>query len=282
MIIWISSYPKSGNTWLRSLISNYFFSKDGNFDFKLIKQIDSFPSSKFFKNYKDKFEKPEDTSKYWIKEQERINAINKVFFFKTHNALCKINGNKFTNQKNTLAAIYIIRDPRNVVTSISNHYRISKYEALNFMKDKNRGIIEKKDNRFTGFQPLLSWDLHVKSWSENTLYSTLIIRYEDLILDTISTFEKVLKFIKNVTNSKNDIDKQKLIRCVDNCAFSNLKKMEKENGFEESMIDKITGDKIVFFNLGVKNNYKEMLEENLINEINTVFKNQLKRFKYLF
>ena len=55
MIIWISSYPKSGNTWLRSLISNYFFSKDGTFNFDLIKQIDSFPSPKYFRNYKDKF-----------------------------------------------------------------------------------------------------------------------------------------------------------------------------------------------------------------------------------
>ncbi len=82
MIIWISSYPKSGNTWLRSLISNYFFSDDGNFSFELIKQIDSFPSSKFFKNYQDKFEKPEDTSKYWIKEQEKINLKNKIFFLK--------------------------------------------------------------------------------------------------------------------------------------------------------------------------------------------------------
>ena len=87
MIIWISSYPKSGNTWLGSLISNYFFSKDGTFNFDLIKQIDSFPSPKYFRNYKDKFEKPEDTSKYWLEEQKKINSLKKNFFFKTHNAL---------------------------------------------------------------------------------------------------------------------------------------------------------------------------------------------------
>ncbi len=281
MIIWISSYPKSGNTWLRSLISNYFFSKDGSFDFELIKQIDSFPNSKFFRKYKDKFENPEDTSKYWINEQEKINSLSKVFFFKTHNALCKISGNKFTNQKNTLAAIYIIRDPRNVITSISTHYQISKHEALNFMKDKNRGIIEQEGKRFTGFQALLSWDLHVKSWTENTLYPTLTIRYEDLILNTFSTFEKVVSFINKVTNSKKGIDQIKLEKCVDNCKFSNLKKMEKDNGFDESMIDKKTGKKIVFFNLGEKNNYKEMLEENMINEINSIFNYELKKFKYI-
>jgi len=281
MIIWISSYPKSGNTWLRSLISNYFFSKDGNFSFELIKQIDSFPSSKFFRNYEDKFEKPEDTSKYWIKEQEKINSLNKIFFLKTHNALCKINGNKFTDQNNTLAAIYIVRDPRNVITSIANHYQITTQNAFDFMKDKNRGIIEREGNRYTGFQPLFSWDLHLKSWTENTLYPSLIIKYEDLIIDTASVFKKVLEFIKKITNSKNNIDKQKLLKCVENCKFSNLKMMEREKGFDESMVDKKTGEKIAFFNLGEKNNYQDILEKNLINEMNDYFKYQLKKYKYI-
>jgi hypothetical protein len=281
MIIWISSYPKSGNTWLRSLISNYFFSKDGNFSFELIKQIDSFPSSKFFRNYEDKFEKPEDTSKYWIKEQEKINSLNKIFFLKTHNALCKINGNKFTDQNNTLAAIYIVRDPRNVITSIANHYQITTQNAFDFMKDKNRGIIEREGNRYTGFQPLFSWDLHLKSWTENTLYPSLIIKYEDLIIDTASVFKKVLEFIKKITNSKNNIDKQKLLKCVENCKFSNLKTMEREKGFDESMVDKKTGEKITFFNLGEKNNFKDILEKNLINEMNDYFKYQLKKYKYI-
>lgn len=281
MIIWISSYPKSGNTWLRSLISNYFFSKDGNFSFELIKQIDSFPSSKFFRNYEDKFEKPEDTSKYWIKEQEKINSLNKIFFLKTHNALCKINGNKFTDQNNTLAAIYIVRDPRNVITSIANHYQITTQNAFEFMKDKNRGIIEREGNRYTGFQPLFSWDLHLKSWTENTLYPSLIIKYEDLIIDTASVFKKVLEFIKKITNSKNNIDKQKLLKCVENCKFSNLKTMEREKGFDESMVDKKTGEKITFFNLGEKNNFRDILEKNLINEMNDYFKYQLKKYKYI-
>ena len=69
MIIWLASYPKSGNTWLRALLSNYYFSKDGSFNFKLLKQIDSFPSPRFFKKYPDKFTEPQDTCKYWITEQ---------------------------------------------------------------------------------------------------------------------------------------------------------------------------------------------------------------------
>ena len=281
MIIWLSSYPKSGNTWLRSLIANYFFSEDSKFNFKLLNQIDSFPSPRFFRGYEDKFEKPEDTSRYWITEQEKINSSNKVFFFKTHNALCKINGNRFTNEKNTLGAIYIMRDPRNVVSSISNHYQITTEEAFSFMKDKQKGIVEIENKRFVGFQPLLSWDLHIKSWTENILYPTLIIKYEDLVIDTNNTFLKILKFIKKLTKSKNEINYKKLGKVIENCRFDNLKKMENEEGFAEAIVNKKTGKKINFFNLGIKNNYKNLLDNNLKNRINNDFGYYLKKYKYV-
>ena len=108
MIIWLASYPKSGNTWLRSLIANYYFSETGDFNFELLEKIDSFPSNKYFSKYLDKFNQPHETSKYWIKEQEKINQSKGLKFFKTHNALCKIEGNQFTNKENTLGVIYII------------------------------------------------------------------------------------------------------------------------------------------------------------------------------
>ena len=78
MIIWIASYPKSGNTWLRSLLSSYYFSKDGSFDLSLLNRIKSFPNANYFKNYPDKFFNPEDTSKYWIEEQNKINKDKKL------------------------------------------------------------------------------------------------------------------------------------------------------------------------------------------------------------
>ena len=73
MIIWLASYPKSGNTWLRSLIASYYFSKNGSFDFKLLDNIDQFPSAQFFRDKTDSFLTPEDTSNLWLSEQEKIN-----------------------------------------------------------------------------------------------------------------------------------------------------------------------------------------------------------------
>ena len=66
MIIWIASYPKSGNTWLRALISSYFYSKDGTYDEDLLKKIDQFPVRKYFKYFSYNKKKVGDTTKFWI------------------------------------------------------------------------------------------------------------------------------------------------------------------------------------------------------------------------
>tara|TARA_B100000686_G_scaffold245043_1_gene254172 strand:- start:23 stop:868 length:846 start_codon:yes stop_codon:yes gene_type:complete len=280
MIIWLASYPKSGNTWLRALLSSYLYSQDGKFDFDLLYKIDSFPSERFFKNYPDKFERPEDTAKYWLTEQEKINQSKNITFFKTHNALCKINENRFTNSENTLGAIYIIRDPRNVITSIAHHYQISKEDALNFMTDEKKGIFSKVDNRYLAFQPLFSWILNQKSWVENKNFPVLTIRYEDLQFETFTTFKKVLNFINDLTNSKKSIDRDKAKEAIRNCDFEKLKKLEKEKGFAESIAKKGSDEKIPFFNLGTDNNYKNLLDSKLLNKMNELFQTELVKYNY--
>ena len=281
MIIWIASYPKSGNTWLRSLISSYFFTNDGVFDFELLKNIPSYPSSLFFEKYPDKFNKPEATAKYWIHEQERINKNNnKLIFLKTHNALCKINGYSFTDTKNSLGAIQIIRDPRNIISSISNHYQIDLDEALKFMQTPNKAIFVKKDQRYLGFNALFSWSFNNKSWYECQKFPVLPIKYEDLEKNTFETFKKVFEFVKKLSKLKEDFNQKKAKVAIETCGFEKLQEMEKEQGFKEAMINKKTKDKIKFFNLGNKNNYKNILDQNLVKKMNLIFENELKKYNY--
>ena len=280
MIIWLASYPKSGNTWLRSLISNYYFSETGDFNFELLDKIDSFPGNKYFRKYLDKFNKPHDTSKYWIEEQEKINQSKGLKFFKTHNALCKIDGNQFTNKENTLGVIYIIRDPRNVISSLSNHYQISVDEAFQFMTDEKRGIVSKEKDRFLGFQALFSWKLNQKSWVDNKLYPVLTVRYEDLQIDALNTFKLVINFINKLSNSDEKFNKEKALKCISNCNFNNLKKLEDEKGFSEAITKKGSDEKIKFFNLGKDNDYRKLLNENLINKMNNLFQEELVKYKY--
>ena len=75
MIIWLASYPKSGNTWLRSLLSSYYFSEKGDFNFDLLKKIYGFPAKSFFTEYKNELNNVDDSAQYWISAQNKISSI---------------------------------------------------------------------------------------------------------------------------------------------------------------------------------------------------------------
>ena len=96
MIFWIASYPKSGNTWIRALISTYYYSQNGIFSEKLIKKIGQFPEKIHFNGFNYNKEIVTDTTRFWIKAQDRLNEDKKIKFKKTHNSLSSINGYEFT------------------------------------------------------------------------------------------------------------------------------------------------------------------------------------------
>ena len=280
MIIWLASYPKSGNTWLRAMLASYFYTQNGEFSFDVLDNIGQFPSFAHFKNYGDKFKKPESTSKYWIDVQRNINKDKKLKFLKTHSALCKIDNNIFTDKENTLGAIYIIRDPRNVISSISNHYDYNIKEALDFMKDEKRCLLDKEDERYLGFVPLFSWISHQKSWIKNKRFKVLTIKYEDLGSQTFKVFKEVIDFISSISNMKNAFNREKAKKVIQSCDFGKMQKLEKEKGFPEAVMKKNEDKKIKFFNLGPNNDYKNLLDKGILEEMNTIYKDQLEEFKY--
>jgi len=160
MIIWLASYPKSGNTFVRSMLSAYFFSDDGNFDFKQLKSIKQFPSKKLFKKIGITTNDSAELIKNYIQAQEYINDKAPLILLKTHSSLFDINNSKFTNLKNSLGVIYIVRDPRNVVSSFANHYNLNLEESANKMiSDSLLG--ESSDEKI--FTYILSWKKNYNS-----------------------------------------------------------------------------------------------------------------------
>ena len=281
MIFWIASYPKSGNTWLRALLSSYFYSEDGTFSQDVLQNIAQFPEKRFFIDFNYDAKKVADTSKFWIKAQEKINQNNKLNFFKTHNILGSINNNYFTNKTNTAGAIYIVRDPRNVLTSLQNHYELSKDEALKFMLSEKKYIHDyhEKDD-FSDFQFISSWEKNYKSWVNQKIFPVKLIRYEDLSIKTLDIFSEIIDFIQSITQEKNNLNHLKAQNSVKSTNFENMKKMEINNGFLESVLSKNDPKKIPFFHLGPKNDWKKIFDKDFIEKLNSIFEKNLKELNY--
>ena len=278
MIFWIASYPKSGNTYLRSFISSYYFSKKGKFDFNLLLNILQFPSTKFTKRnlYSDL-----EASQNWIFNQNQFFGGEKINFVKTHNSLCEFKGNKFTTNDQTLGAIYIVRDPRNVITSLTHHYSLSYENAYDKLMDDNSNLLEKtSDNDHSNFTFLGSWANHYKSWKNYKDFEILFIKYEDLEKEKYDTFKKIILFINNILKKNNKIDEKKLLNSINSTNFNNLRNKETNEGFEESVYSKQTGEKKRFFNLGFNNRWEKILPKDILNKLNHNLQNELNELGY--
>ena len=279
MFIWLASYPKSGNTLIRSLLSAYFFSKNGNFNFELLKNIKQFPIKDLFSKYGVDIKNEKEVIRNYIPIQKFINIKNSIQFLKTHSYLFNIENNPFTKLEYTLGVIYIVRDPRNIVLSFSNHSSQSHEKSAEDLI-KGRELRDKDKEDITVYPG--TWAGNFNSWkSFKTVNKYMLIKYEDLIREKDKIFYEILRFIHNLKNVEFVLDKKKFNNVLENTNFDQMQKLESENGFVESMNDKKTGNKVKFFNLGEKTSWKNSLKTSIKNQIENEFKKEMKELGYL-
>jgi len=280
MIIWLASYPKSGNTWVRSIISSLLYSNDGNFNFELMLKVSQFPEKKYFKDFVNDFSNFNEIKESWISAQDKINLDNQIKILKTHQGKYTVGKNSFTNDQNTLATIYIVRDPRTLISSISNHYTLPIDSVCDFLTTPQIiGNTKKWEEKETGMQCLLGkWNDHYRSWTRNK-NNFLLIKYEDLIQNPENELEKIINFLKKYLDVKTNDNKNKKI--LETTSFKNLKEMEQKGLFKENVLNKKDDSKVNFFHLGPANNWKDTLNEDVKNKIEKNFYNEMKELDYL-
>ena len=273
MIIWIASYPKSGNTYLRSFLASYYFSKTGKFEFNLLNNINHFPGIQYSNN---KTSNAAEASKNWISLQDKFFEKDKLHLLKTHSSLIPYNGNSFTTKKQTLAAIYIVRDPRSVIISSAHHYSLNYETALQYMNDPQKSLLVKSvDKDFANFTFLSSWSNHYKSWIKNNDFKILFIKYEDLEDNKYEIFRDIIIFIETLTKRNIKVNKEKILESIKTTNFNVLKNKEKNEGFQESAYSKKTGKKINFFNKGFNNRWQKILPVEIKKQADEAFKDDL-------
>lgn len=278
MIVWIASYPKSGNTWMRAFLSSYFMTENGIFDVKKLDAIPNYPQQSFFG---DKIIPEGEIFKFWESSQKKIIETKKIKFLKTHNALIKKDNFEFTYPKFVLGIIYIIRDPRNVITSIKNHNGFESYEET-FEYMKNIRAIETKEinKSFSSYSYVTSWKMHYESWNNSKNYRILTIKYEDMLNEPYKTFRDVIVFINAICKFNNRVNENKIMNSINSTNFDSLKKIEENGTFNENAYIENKNLRPKFFFLGGKNNWKNLLTEKIKNEMNEYYKQDLLKFDY--
>ena len=287
-IFWIASYPKSGNTLVRAIITSLFFSSDGLFSLEMLKHSSQFELRRRLNivnqiNKKDflNLDNLKVLSRYWefLQSKENLNIKKGFGFLKSHSCLVSMFNNWFTNEQNTAGYIYVIRDPRDVVESWSKHSGLNIDQAINFMLDW-KSCIEwaqtesELPSRVLPKTFVSSWDEHVLSWTENTLeVPKLIIKYEDLVYNKLEILQKIINFFKvNYNINFKNID-EKISNIIKSTSFNILKSQEKKYGFDEANLG-------IFFRKGEKNQWKNTLNKQQIKKIENKFRDFMDKFGY--
>ena len=232
-----------------------------------------FPDQKLLERLKVDYYKFEEIVKNWETMQDFINLNKKTNFVKTHNAMVTVGSYKFTTTRNTKGSIYIVRDPRDVLVSLSHHMGIDYEQTFEHLSSSlNFGYPLSGDKRYK--KSLMgAWSDHYKSWKNFKSCKTLIVKYEDMVLDEYNTFKKIIKYLTEVDGT--EYKEEKLIKALKQTQFDELQKMEKDEGFSEK------GKGELFFRKGKIGEWKKDLSVNLTKKIEKMFSKEMIELGYL-
>ena len=277
MIIWLASYPKSGNTWLRMFLKSYFMKSDEKFS--LEKSISDnfkpqgFPDQKILEELKVDYFNFKEIAKNWETMQDYLNLNNQTNFVKTHNAMCTVGPYKFTSHKNTKGAIYIVRDPRDVLVSYSYHFGIDYEKTFEMISSPYNCEYPESNGKRYKKTLMGNWSNHYNSWKKYNSCKVLIIKYEDMIINEQETFMKVINYLKEVNDT--EFDEKKFKKALGQSQFSELQKLEKTEGFSE------VGSGGIFFRSGKIGAWKNEVSVDLVKKTEKVFNKEMKELGYL-
>lgn len=274
-ILWLASYPKSGNTWTRTFLHNLFGLLEGRDDEYDINKINEFTtwdiSARAYKRHMN--ETPSSENKALIaatrpKVQADIVArTNGLAIVKTHHALVEDRGYPVINFAVTSGAVYVVRNPLDVAISYAHHMGSDIDHAIENMGTEN---YETPVTEHSVYEVYGSWTQHVSSWTRRPHRAIHVMRYEDMLDDPKGTFANLARFLLlNPTPEQLDT-------AIDRASFKRLQEQEKAHGFREKPERAKS-----FFREGRAGQWREQLSRRQIRKIVKAHGKQMKRFQYL-
>lgn len=232
-IVWLASYPKSGNTWVRCFLDAYFL---GEIDINQIVCSSSDDNSKLHQigDGSDPRELPIDLQQLArpmamlrlvrMYNEEKIPGV--PLFLKTHSANMLTNGIELLPVSLTKAVIHIVREPRDVVPSFAKHMGITIDKAIEFLGDKYRVLKTDEGAKMMDF--ISSWRLHTQSFVDGDSHNIKTFVYEDMIKNPVDSFSAILE------HAGVEPDRERVKKALELVKLDKLKKQEKDKGFTEA------------------------------------------------
>lgn len=267
IINFVASFPKSGNTWVRLLLDHYMTQcEDPIYDVRF-----SDATELFFQMVS-----PLPVSKLALGAQIQLRGaalftmatlLSRPTLVKTHHYAGEINGMRLFPSQWTGKAIYVVRDPRDVVASFQHHMGLeSREEAIQLMREGRASI--KSDDGPIHF--LSTWSNHVDTWLE---LDPLLVRYEDLHADTEGELVRMLDYLE-----VGEIDGRRVTKAVKRSRFEKLKAREQDE--DEPPFPEASSKSEAFFRKGQTGSFRDELDEEQVRAVESDHGEVMERLAY--
>lgn len=228
-LMWLASYPKSGNTWVRAFLANYLTDSAQPVD---INTLASFAVGDMrIEQYVRVGKRPAESLKPADIDRLRPLAHRSIaemhpgsIFVKTHSVIGRVGGTALITPEVTAGAVYVVRNPLDVAVSFADHYGLTLDQVTKAICF-NRLRIDPRPDQVT--QHLSDWSTHVKSWRDAPGLRHHLVRYEDLTDAPEASFTAIVQFLKA------PLDTERLQRAIAHSSFPVLAGQEHERGFRE-------------------------------------------------
>jgi hypothetical protein len=272
-ILWLASYPKSGNTWLRAFLANYLADSTEPLSPNEITRYSS--SDTLVQPYEEVAGKPaaslseDEIRRLRPETQMRLaTSSTKTVPVKTHNLLGHEGGVPLILPQATAGAIYILRNPLDVAVSFAYHTDGDLDTSARALTDRQT-VMEGEPAR--GLLPSFvgSWTLHVRSWTETPGLNAHVVRYEDMLTRPREVFAALTRFLGMPE------EPERLRRAIEFSSFDTLKQGEAREGFLEAASGR------EFFRSGRTGGWREVLSEAQAQRIIAGNAQIMRKFGYL-
>lgn len=271
-LLWLASYPRSGNTWLRAFLHNLLRNPDEPYDINRLQDLTVVDGD--VRWYRDLDPRP---LRELTKEEVAIlrprthAAMTRVspdtVFVKTHNALVEDRGTPMITLEHTAGAIYVVRNPLDVAVSYSHHFGVTSEEAVAAMGRRGNQSIANQDN--FAYELHGTWSENVDSWTATPNPSIHVIRYEDMSQVPQRAFEGVVHFLGLPASPA------RIAAAIERSSFAVLKDQEMRRGFRER-----SRKSDEFFRAGEAGQGRRILPSHLIDQLKAAHQATMTRFGY--